>query len=558
MNDSDDSAIKAIMTDDVSALSVWSWDHRDFEVALHGRNESVLTLACVANAKNCIASMLLRGVVPDERTIAAAVRGGDPALIRKIGDAANPSTILFRAFQTALWLEKENVAAFFARKQPELTAWHEGIMRKLPQDSLAMAIAIFNRAVLDTEEEVLLVYQREAGESIGEKLAPGALIRQSLGPRKPETILRIRAVCDIERWTRHEPWAGDPWDAPGLWPEVDLVDLSEIVVNSIGNSSFANSDKLTSVWLPDAATEIQNCAFSGCRCLQVVKVGKGMKTIGEHAFFVCEKLVEIVLPDSVAEIGAGAFSDCSSLKVVKVGGGLRTLGKRAFFLCQSLFEIALPDSVREIGEEAFCNCSSLKFVDLGNELKSLREGAFYECGSLIEIVLPDTTIEVCDGSFCHCDSLKAVKVGNGLRSIGRNAFSHCGSLLDIVLPDSVIEVGKSAFANCTSLEVVHAGNGLKSVGARAFYKCERLIEAILGGTGTIGKFAFGCCVSLNEIVLPDTVTEIGERAFYNCTLLKMVKVGSGLKTLGEKAFEGCESLVDIPLPDSVTSVGMGA
>jgi hypothetical protein len=387
---SDDSLFKAIMADDVSVLSRWSLDHCDFKVTIDGRDESVLTLACAANATNCVNSMLLRGLVPEAGAIAAAVRTGDTALIRKIEAAADPSTSLLPAYQTALYLEMESVAVFFARKQPDVTIWHSGLIKELPQDELRIACPMAARAVLETLPQILFVCQKEVCDSTSKVLELETLISKCLGSRGSETIVRIRAVCGPGKWTLQGAYTGDPWEAPGLWPEVRIVELSESAVSSIGESSFAKSSKLNRVVLPDIVTELGNYAFSCCHSLTTVKVGKGMRSLGNYVFYQCESLVEVVLPDIVTQIGVGAFCSCTSLNIVKVGNELETLGEKAFFNCGSLVEIVLPDTVREVGGEAFCNCFLLKSVKLGNGLWRLGNAAFYNCYGLIGIVLPDT------------------------------------------------------------------------------------------------------------------------------------------------------------------------
>jgi hypothetical protein len=64
--------IRAIIKDDVSFMSVWSLENRDFQVELEGRREGLPTLTSSAKAEDYIRSMLLRGLVLDERAFAEA------------------------------------------------------------------------------------------------------------------------------------------------------------------------------------------------------------------------------------------------------------------------------------------------------------------------------------------------------------------------------------------------------------------------------------------------------------------------------------------------------
>jgi hypothetical protein len=213
----------------------------------------------------------------------------------------------------------------------------------------------------------------DSGDFRKRKAVDKTIIEKGLRWRTPDYIKQIWVFEGLEVWKRHDNSAGEWYDLPTLWSEVERVDFSGCVLSSIGESSFVKCSKLREVILPDAVTEICRRGFDSCSSLKFVNVGGGLRTLGESAFFKCESLIEIVLPDTVAKVERRVFQGCTSLKVVNVGNGLKTLGEEAFSYCGRLIEIVLPDTVTEIGGSAFRYCGSLRVVKVGNGLKTLGE-----------------------------------------------------------------------------------------------------------------------------------------------------------------------------------------
>ncbi len=63
-------------------------------------------------------------------------------------------------------------------------------------------------------------------------------------------------------------------------------------------------------------TEISNNAFSGCKKLKSVTIGKYVTKIGDNAFNNCISLKKVVIPASVVKIGKKAFYGCKKLNSI--------------------------------------------------------------------------------------------------------------------------------------------------------------------------------------------------------------------------------------------------
>ena len=65
-------------------------------------------------------------------------------------------------------------------------------------------------------------------------------------------------------------------------------------------------------------TAISDNAFSGCKMLKSVTIGKYVTLIGNKAFFKCTSLKKIIIPASVTKIGKKAFYGCKKLKSITI------------------------------------------------------------------------------------------------------------------------------------------------------------------------------------------------------------------------------------------------
>ena len=144
------------------------------------------------------------------------------------------------------------------------------------------------------------------------------------------------------------------------WTALTSADISG--AETLGRGIFTNCDRLESVKLPDALTELP-----------------------EYIFDRCTNLTELSLPEGVTSIGRGAFSGCTSLPQPDFPKNLRVIGERAFDGCWKLGEPELPEGLESIGAAAFQFCT-FKSVTLPSTLKTLDNLVFAGSSELTEIV----------------------------------------------------------------------------------------------------------------------------------------------------------------------------
>lgn len=90
-------------------------------------------------------------------------------------------------------------------------------------------------------------------------------------------------------------------------------------------------------------TSIEANAFSGCKKLKSVTIGKNVTAIGNNAFKKCTSLKKVIIPARVTSIGKNAFAGCKKLKNVIIKTKvLKKIGKNAFKGINKAAKIKVP------------------------------------------------------------------------------------------------------------------------------------------------------------------------------------------------------------------------
>ena len=89
-------------------------------------------------------------------------------------------------------------------------------------------------------------------------------------------------------------------------------------VVAIGDSAFANCNKLTKVVLPDSVTKIEANAFSGCSALTEITLSENIRTVGDYAFSGCSALKSISFSVNIKTISQNAFNGCTALRTIAI------------------------------------------------------------------------------------------------------------------------------------------------------------------------------------------------------------------------------------------------
>ncbi len=258
--------------------------------------------------------------------------------------------------------------------------------------------------------------------------------------------------------------------------------INDVVITSVGNSSFKGCTNLKSIIIPNSVTNIDTSAFENCYSLQSVILPNNIISIGNSVFKGCTNLKSIIMPNTITNIDSSAFENCYSLQSVTLPNNIISIGDSVFKGCASLESISIPNSVTHIDTSAFEGCSYLQSVRLPNNLIAIGSSAFKGCASLARITIPNTVTNIDTSAFEGCSYLQSVTLSNNLNAIGTSAFKGCGSLERIVIPLSVQYIDDEAFKNCSSLSVVTVNRRITNItnlGVSVFDGCNASLKIIV-------------------------------------------------------------------------------
>ncbi len=111
-----------------------------------------------------------------------------------------------------------------------------------------------------------------------------------------------------------------------------------------------------------SVTSLGVSSFAGCNSLTTVKIPDTVIRIGEGAFGYCRNLTSIDIPDSVQDIEGWAFDSCNALRKITIPDGVVSIGQRTFTQCYNLIFVSLPSTIVYIDDYAFEGCNALSTV----------------------------------------------------------------------------------------------------------------------------------------------------------------------------------------------------
>ena len=405
------------------------------------------------------------------------------------------------------------------------------------------------------------------------------------------------------------------------------------------NGTFCGCESLSSVNLYQGLEIIGAQTFAGCKNLTEIRLPEGLLTIGLRAFAE-SGLTSVYIPDTVTRIEQEAFLDCPNLTRIECGasekpkgwsdawvpegvevvwgvarepdpaftfkkeGGYRyqILGEEAILLGYegNDKELTLPATlggkpVTEIWQNAFSMLGdvrgeSMDKVVIPEGVKRIGEMAFFECGELSTVVLPHSLEFIGDGAFSGC-ALRKVKIPASVSVIPSYCFSSCFWLTEIEIPEGVVEIQEDAFYN-SSLKKISLPASVMEIHPTAFSRLQLLTSITVSpenpvysgwencllkgdtvvlatgefpeefslpeGVRVIGENAFVSAEYLNSVILPSTLERIENGAFYACTRLTRIEIPEGVTYVGDKAFYENTALAELILPESLTHIGDSA
>jgi hypothetical protein len=230
-------------------------------------------------------------------------------------------------------------------------------------------------------------------------------------------------------------------------------------VTKIGDFSFQDCTRLTTIRIPKTVTKIAATAFLECSALTQISVdadNPAYASVGGVLFNKSQttllrcpggKAGSYTVPNSVTEIDWHAFSGCSLLSNITIPNSVTQIENFAFKNCGRLTGITLPDSVKSVGRDLLSGCTSLTRVGLPNDLTSIDSHLFYGCTSLTNIAIPDRVTLIPNDAFNGCSRLISITIPKGVTSIANDAFKACTNLTAVYFRGNAPRLGATVFAD---------------------------------------------------------------------------------------------------------------
>ena len=345
----------------------------------------------------------------------------------------------------------------------------------------------------------------------------------------PQSLVQIRNDAFAESGIKE-------FIAPDSFKEIwgyafkDCKNLEKVDLNkttSIGDMSFENCTKLSSIVLPNTLVELGTYVFSGCTLLNNIKMpsnpieitntfiyGSGYyndaKNWENGILYVDNYLIttnndllnqqSINVKEGTIVIAINAFTNNGkNLKSIVLPEGLKIIGSSAFSSLYSLSQINIPSSVISIGNNAFGS------TDLYENQSNWENGGFYIDNWLLavknvkmtEFTVKEGTVGVSDGKSdtslfpTKATSICSLTLPSTLKYIGNRSFARL-KITSLELPETLETMKEGTFMTCAFLESVNLEDciNLKSIGNQAFSNC-----------------------AIKEITIPSNVLEMGELIF---------------------------------------------
>lgn len=314
-----------------------------------------------------------------------------------------------------------------------------------------------------------------------------------------------------------------------------------------------NHSNLTSIYLPNCITEVDDGAFDGCEYLeQFISIlasddRRCLIINNEVKAFAPAGLMKYSIPQGVKKINY-CFNDRKHLTELDIPDGVIDLSVDG---CSRLSSIYIPNSIQSLEFCAFGDCHSLSSVEIPNGINKIGVYCFENCHNLTRVIIPDSVTRIEDGAFVGCGSLNDIVLPKGTTYIGSQAFENCFSLSKITLPITLKQINSYIFKGCENLKCIEIPDTIECIGEECFRGCKRLKEATIGkSVSSIERSAFQGCSRLSQlyckaIVPPKIEPNIFGKGRPKCKIyVPMQSVALYKKSKGWRLYsdyiEGCE------------------
>ncbi|MBQ9084080.1 MAG: leucine-rich repeat protein [Clostridia bacterium] len=238
-------------------------------------------------------------------------------------------------------------------------------------------------------------------------------------------------------------------------------------IKRIGNSAFENAVISTPIALGEAAEEIGNSAFYGCRGIQIT-LGSGLTAIPDFAFARSD-ITELNIPKGITSIKASAFIglDKISLSIDEENTSFKLIDGSLFtydghtlvkFFYNGKSSYTIPSTVNEILSYSFAEAAVYEVCMSEASLTAIPAYAFYK-SAITTVSIPEGITAIGNSAFRECADLTDISLPDSLRSISDYAFLKAGGarIRRIIIPLGIESIGNNIISSSSRMKVLYEG-----------------------------------------------------------------------------------------------------
>ena len=359
-------------------------------------------------------------------------------------------------------------------------------------------------------------------------------------------------------------------------------------VTVIGGSSFANTQNLRSIVIPEGVTTIEAWAFEGSG-LTSINIPNSVESFGTAPFRGCDRLASITgkfasederllvvdgeviasamvglseyaIPDGITILGYGSFAYSPIVSLV-IPEGVWAIDYDVFWACSEMQSIVLPSTIEMILENSFSYCESLQSIIICADVPPEIPSGLFSTTNDCPIYVPDEAIldyVEAENWSEYADRIQGIMYMDIGTEQPNNEIWYTSTDGEIVEPYATVS-GSTMISNTykNGKGVMRFDSEIDVISSYAFKGCENLSSITLPEIVDLGicEGAFMDCYSLTSVELPEGIVWIGDNAFNACPFTS-IQLPESLEGIGERAFANT-ALTSVTIPEN-TGIGEAA
>lgn len=295
---------------------------------------------------------------------------------------------------------------------------------------------------------------------------------------------------------------------------------------------FKNNDKMKSLTTGTNMQYLGSHICFGCKNLQWISIGTGLKGIGCAAFSLCYQLDSLDYNAISCKLDQSSFDiwlGCYNLRKLHLGNQVEYIDENFLCHCSGLdCELHLPASIRHIGSNAFEDCSSIKgTLVLPPNLETVGTYTFAGFNSVDTLIIQSRMLKVPNSEhrvFYHSINPVDVIFDSQVVALPAFIFARFWGLRSIQIPNHIDIIPAQMCVYDTNLLYIKLPDSLRMIGPSSFYNSGLKSIEIPNKTFMIHNYAFAYCYNLTEAIIGEGTRFIGDYCFVEDTVLRSLKV----------------------------------